>query len=83
MILMKTALLSLLTATLLGFAAIASGRQFDAADFFSIAFTAGLVAWTVNQYSRELRPLTTARPIRLPISPAAARLVKPAARLAA
>jgi hypothetical protein len=64
---MKTALLSSLTATLLGFAALASGRHFDAADFLAILFTTGLVAWTVSQYSREPRPLLRARPIRLPL----------------
>jgi hypothetical protein len=64
---MKTALISVLTATLLGFASLASGRPFDAADFIAIVFTAGLVAWTIDQYSRTPRLLTTARPLRLPI----------------
>lgn len=63
---MKTALISVLTATLLGFASLASGRPFDAADFTAILFSTGLVAWTVSQYSRGLRPLSIARPIRLP-----------------
>lgn len=63
---MKTALISVLTATLLGFASVASGRPFDAADFTAIIFTIGLIAWTVNQYSREPRSLLVARPIRLP-----------------
>lgn len=62
---MKTALTSVLTATLLGFASLASGRPFDAADFIVIVFTSALVGWTVAQYSRELRPLTRVRPIRL------------------
>jgi hypothetical protein len=64
---MKTALISVLTATLLGFASLASGRLFDAADFISIVFATGLVAWTVEQYSREPRVLTLARPIRFPV----------------
>ena len=64
---MKTALISVLTATLLGFASLASGRPFDAADFTAILFSTGLVAWTLNQYSRGVRPLTLARPIRLPV----------------
>jgi hypothetical protein len=64
---MKTALISVLTATLLGFASLASGRPFDAADFTAILFSTGLVAWTVNQYSRALRPLHVARPLRLPL----------------
>lgn len=72
---MKTALISVLTATLLGIASLASGRPFDAADFTAIAFTTGLVAWTVAQYSHEPRPLTSSRPIRL----TAALRVRPAA----
>lgn len=63
---MKTTLASVLTATLLGFAALASGRHFDAADFTAIVFTTGLVAWTIGQYSRTSRPLLIARPIRFP-----------------
>jgi hypothetical protein len=64
---MKTALISVLTATLLGFAALASGRPFDAADFTAILFTTGLVAWTIAQYSRQPRALSVNRPIRLPV----------------
>lgn len=72
---MKTALISLLTAILLGFASYASGRAFDAADFTAILFATGLAAWTIDQYGREFRPLNRAKPIRLPIgrtAPAAA-----------
>ena len=65
---MKTALFSLLTATLLGIAAVGSGRPFDAADFIAIAFATGLVAWTVAQYSTEPRTLIMARHIYLPIN---------------
>lgn len=65
---MKTALTSVLTATLLGFASLASGRHFDAADFTAILFTTGLVAWTIEQYSRQPRRLTLARPIHLPVA---------------
>jgi hypothetical protein len=65
---MKTALLSVLTATLLGFASIASGRPLDAADFTAILFATGLVAWTIEQYSRQPRVLNLARPIRLPVN---------------
>jgi hypothetical protein len=80
---MKTSLISVLTATLLGLASVASGRPFDAADFTSILFTVGLVGWTISQYSREPRPLLVARPIRLP-APSQARVsVAPARRLAA
>lgn len=80
---MKIALISVLTATLLGFASLVSGRPFDAADFTAILFTTGLVAWTVAQYSRDSRPLTLARPIRL-TAPLAVRSTAPVAgRLAA
>ncbi len=63
---MKTSLISLSTAALLGIASLASGRSFDAADFTAILFTIGLVAWTVGQYSRVPRPLLRSRPIQLP-----------------
>lgn len=63
---MKTALLSVLTATLLGLASVASGRPFDAADFTAILFATGLVAWTIEQYSRVPRSLHRMRAIRLP-----------------
>ena len=65
---MKTTLISLLTATLLGVASLASGPHFDAADFTAILFTTGLVAWTIDQYSREPRVLNVIRPIRFPVS---------------
>jgi hypothetical protein len=65
---MKTALTALLTATLLGLASSASGRLFDAADFTAILFTTGLVAWTIEQYSREPRVLNSSRPLRFPLS---------------
>ena len=80
---MKTALISVLTATLLGFASLASGRHFDAADFTAIVFTTGLVAWTLDQYSRAPRALTKARLIRLPLLRAAAPAKATGARLAA
>lgn len=80
---MKTALISLLTATLLGLASRLSGRAFDAADFTAIMFATGLVAWTVEQYSRESRPLHVARPIRFPVSLGGHRAKVSATRLAA
>jgi len=84
MLLMKTALISVLTATLLGFASLASGRPFDAADFTAILFTLGLVAWTVDQYSREPRPLLLRdRPIRVPTTMPSRVTVSKAHRLAA
>lgn len=80
---MKTALISLTTATLLGFAALASGRPFDAADFTAILFTSSLTAWTVAQYSRVSRPLTRATPIRLTAPLTAQRATASRQRLAA
>lgn len=65
---MKISLLSVLTATLLGIASYASGRNFDASDFTAILFTTGLVAWTVEQYSRSPRELGANRPIRFALS---------------
>jgi hypothetical protein len=65
---MKTALTSLLTATLLGLASRASGRAFDAADFIAILFATGLVAWTIVQYTRVPRGLSLNRPIRFPVN---------------
>ncbi len=63
---MKTALISLLAATLWGLVSSASGRAFDAAEFSSVLFATGLAAWIVEVYSREPRALPLARPIRLP-----------------
>jgi len=80
---MKTALSSILTATLLGLAFRASGRAFDAADFTAILFTTGLVAWTIAQYSREPRQLTVLRPIHLPVNLGGGSAKRPAGRLAA
>ncbi|HEY8993736.1 MAG TPA: hypothetical protein VIM71_03545 [Lacunisphaera sp.] len=80
---MKTALISVLTATLLGFASLASGRAFDAADFTAILFTTGLVAWTIDQYSRAPRALTRNRPIRLSAPLQTSRVSASARRFAA
>ncbi len=80
---MKTSLISVLAATLLGFASLVSGRPFDAADFMAILFTVGLVAWTVSQYTREPRPLLVARPIRLPAPIQSRVTVSTVSRLAA
>ncbi len=80
---MKTALISVLTATLLGFASLASGRPFDSADFVAILFTTGLVAWTVAQYNRTPRALSLARPIRLPLRALTSRTGGNPARVAA
>lgn len=69
---MKTALITVITATLLGFASLASGRPLDAASFTAVLFTTGLVAWTVAQYNRAPRSISLVRPIRL-AAPLAAR----------
>jgi hypothetical protein len=63
---MKTALVSVYTAILLGFVSLASGRHLDAADFMAILFTVGLVAWTVSQYTRQPRPLLVVHPVNQP-----------------
>lgn len=62
---MKTALISFLAATAAGLVFFASGA-IDTAEFSALFFAAGLAAWTLEQYSREYRPLSFARPIRLP-----------------
>ena len=80
---MKTALISLLAATLWGLVSSASGRAFDAADFIPVLFATGLAAWIVDQYSREPRPLNIARPIRLPASLGVRHTAKQVGRLAA
>jgi hypothetical protein len=70
---MKTTLVSILNATLLGFASFATGRPYGAAEFLAVAFTVALAGWTVEQYTRKPRPLFYARPIRLPIAPQSRR----------
>ena len=64
---MKTTLISLLSAALLGLASFASNRSFDAAGLTAILFATGLATWTILQYSRQPRQLTLARPIHLPL----------------
>lgn len=66
---MKTTVTFLATAILLGLATLMSNQHIDAADSLAIAFAAGLAAWTVSEYSRELPPLrrhTKAVPFVLP-----------------
>ena len=70
---MKTTLISLLSALLLGSAALASGRLLDAADFIAILFTSGLVAWTAAQYRTIPRLMHTTGCHHLPIKAVAAR----------
>jgi hypothetical protein len=80
---MKTALTSLITASLLGIASYASGRAFDAADFTAILFTTGLVAWTIDQYSREPRSLYRNQVIRLSLTPVVRPVLAQVKRIAA
>ena len=79
---MKTALISLFAASLLAVAFVLGGRPFDAANLTALLFSTGLVAWTVSQYSRAMRPLLVNRPIRLPI-PVRGKSLASRARLAA
>lgn len=80
---MKTALISTIAATLLGFVALASGIHFAAPDLIALLFAANLVAWTIEQYSRTPLALTLARPIRLPVTLGVRHSAKQAGRLAA
>lgn len=80
---MKTALTSLITASLLGLASYASGRAFAAADLTAILFVTGLVAWTIDQYSWVPRSLYRQKPIRLPISRATRSVAAQTSRIAA
>ena len=83
MISMKTALISLSTASLLAVAFALSGRLFDAANITALLFSTGLVAWTVSQYNRATRPLLVNRPIRLPAPARSHTVATSATRLAA
>ena len=80
---MKTALLSLFTATLMGLASYASGHAFGAAEFTAVLFATGLVAWTIKQYSRQPLALVAVQPIHLPVRLDVQRLQIRSRRLAA
>ena len=80
---MKTTLISLLTATLMGFAIQATGRAIGVAELTSIFFAAGLMAWTINQYGRQPAALIATRPIRLPLKLSVKHLAHQEHRLAA
>lgn len=64
---MKTALISLFTAALLGMASYASNHSFGADELISMLFVTGLVTWTVTMYSRKPHLLAVSRPIHLPL----------------
>ena len=80
---MKTTLISLSTATLTGLASYATGHAFGAAEFTAVLFATGLVAWTIEQYSRQPLVLTAVRPLRLPVRLNVQRLEIRTSRLAA
>ena len=64
---MKTVLISLSTAALLGIAAYVTGPSFGADELISILFVAGLVAWTFSLYGPKPRLQALAKPIHLPL----------------
>ena len=80
---MKTTLITVLTAIPLAIAAVANGRQLDAADFIAIAFVSGLVAWTTIQYRAKPRTLTLTRCLHLPIATRVSATTRPISRCAA
>jgi hypothetical protein len=80
---MKPVLFSLVAASTFGLVSLATGRHFDAADFIVTAFSAGLVAWTIAQYSRSPRPLYRHRAIRVTAPIVVRPTAKRAVRLAA
>ena len=82
---MKTIVISLFTATLLGLASQFSSHSVNAAEFTSILFASGLLAWTVNQYSNRPTVLTanSAQIIHLPIRSKVERLATHGTRMAA
>ncbi len=80
---MKTSLVSLFTTVLIGSAIIASGRLIDAATFVAIAFSAGLVAWTMAQYRTQPRALTRSRPVFLPARKTVSCAMRPTLQRAA
>lgn len=78
---MKTVLISLLSATLVGFAFMTSVQPVDAADFISLFFVTGLVLWTLAQYGQQPRAISLNRVSR--VQQAARPAVLQATRLAA
>lgn len=80
---MKTLLTSLVTASFLSLAAFATNGSFNASDLVAVGFATGLVAWTVSQYTRTMRPLLVARPIPFPSAFSAPAVSGATARLAA
>jgi hypothetical protein len=81
---MKSSLVFLFSAAALGAVTVASGYTPDAGDFAAIFLAAALAGWVFQEYSREVRPLLVARPIRLPAPlPARHAATVPAGRIAA
>jgi hypothetical protein len=71
---MKTALISLAIATLLGLVSQITGRSFGAAELTSVLFVTGLLVWTFKQYSRQEIDLVKSCPIHLSAKFAVQRL---------
>ncbi|HUG13066.1 MAG TPA: hypothetical protein VMM36_18765 [Opitutaceae bacterium] len=81
---MKTTVITLFAATLLGSASLMSNYSIDAAGFLAIAFAAGLVAWTASEYGRETPlPKRRAKTLAFTIPASAARTGHAAGRMAA
>jgi hypothetical protein len=82
-LLMKTILSSVISASLLGMAYRFGGRPFDVIDFTAFLFATGLVTWTIEQYSHPSRVLLSDRPIRFPAQVEVVRTPDKTRRLAA
>lgn len=81
---MKTTIITLFAATLLGFASLISNESIDAAGFLAIAFAVGLVAWAVDEYGRETPlPERRAKTVAFAIHASAPRTGRAVSRLAA
>lgn len=65
---MKTFITFLISLTALITGAVITGKHApDVAVIVAALFTAGLTAWTAQQYQRKFPALTRSRPLRLPI----------------
>lgn len=81
---MKTIVISLFAATLLGFATLMSNESVDAGVILAIAFATGLVAWTVSEYDNAERlPERRAKTIPFVIPGSGCRVASTGSRLAA
>ena len=81
---MKTFIIFFLSlAAILVGAIFTGGQQPDAVLLFAGIFAASLAAWTARQYHRKFHPLTTARPLRLPLQNIHREKAPPSHRIAA